>query len=1050
MKFDSFGMAFIRTPAFPLSEYIKIAGNEEYLLKHFINSSFFRNGLFFASPELYYSLTKDMGSESQTAVTEKLKHSLLKYAMRATSRSTPFGIFAGIGTVTIADNTNIEIGDQSGFRLHSRLDVDFLCSVINDLSRNSPLKKYLLYYPNSTLYRLGNHYRTIETRYVNRRRKYELTSFEYNEYVELILTACRGGASIETMVNCIVSDSIDVLEAETFIDDLIESQVLISELEPSTTGIEIADQLQESIGRVMSRGLNEPDGRFALQVREQLCYFINTLKGYAQLDLTADRVPQYRQVIDSMKQIIPGLVERHAIQSDMKIAFNGQEVHRRIIGNIKKGISVLRRFTKKEPGKSLLDVFIEKFLDRYETREVPLIEALDVETGIGYGEYMENHGLEVSSLLAGLPFNKPSDNSGSIKWNRFHDFWSNKIIECMKTGATTVQLTEDDLDRFEDNESLALSDTFVAGTTLLKNKDNNEPVINLKFCGSATAALWTGRFCHIDEGIHALTREIANYEELVNEDAIVAEINHLPHDRLGNVLQRPVFRAFEIPYMAKSSVPPSNQLPLEDLLISVVDKKIVLRSKRLNKKVIPFLSNAHSYSFNTLPLYHFLADLQTRDRTSVFALDLDSCMQVFKFLPRIVFDNIILNGATWTIGRSDLEPILGAANVVEEFRRYCIKRSIPRYFLLSESDNQLLIDRDSDSCMELFISEIKNKAGLLINESWLNDYDFITKNSKGEAYNNEVMFCFKQEPVTSNVTNRLNNNDQPLVTRNFIPGTEWLYYKIYGGFKTNDEIIVKLHESLRSLTQQGIVNKWFFLRYFDPSAHLRVRIQLHNVQEVDRVLAPFTTLLNNYYNDGLIWKVSMDTYCREYERYGFGGMDNVESLFHYDSDACLQLLSFVKDTGNEDLRWMAALYAAESYMNLFGLSKEEKMSFSRAAKEGYGQSLGSFKLTKKVISKKYEANKGLIDHLMNGNAADDEMAEVIGLTNKQHETMRPYIEQVKIKAGNRYYEILSDLIHMNINRMTRAKNVAYEYVIYEFLENYYFRSRQKAAFANRR
>jgi hypothetical protein len=87
---------------------------------------------------------------------------------------------------------------------------------------------------------------------------------------------------------------------------------------------------------------------------------------------------------------------------------------------------------------------------------------------------------------------------------------------------------------------------------------------------------------------------------------------------------------------------------------------------------------------------------------------------------------------------------------------------------------------------------------------------------------------------------------------------------------------------------------------------------------------------------------------------------------------------------------------------------------------------------------------------MNGNAADEEMAELIALTNKQHETMRPYIEQVKIKAGYRCPEILSDLIHMNINRLTRAKNVAYEYVIYEFIENYYFRSRQKAAFANRR
>lgn len=1049
MKIDSFGRAFIRTPAFPITEFLKIAGNEEYLLKHFINSNFFRNGLYFASPELYNSLTRDQAPGSGPAIAGKLKHALLKYAIRATSRSTPFGLFAGIGTVNIANHTNIQIDDQSGFRLHSRLDVDFLCSVIHDLSRKGPLKKYLLYYPNSALYRLGDHYRTIETRYVNKRRKYELTSFEYNEYVEMILKICSGGASVSAMIDCVVSDNVSMMEAEAFIDELIENQVLVSELEPSTTGMEIADQLQETIGIVMSRGLTEPDMRFARQVREQLCHFINTLRGYAQHDLTRDRVSQYRYVIDSMKQIIPELPDKHAIQSDMKIAFTGNEVDRRVIGNIKKGISVLRRFTKKDSGKGMLDIFIDKFLERYETREVPLIEALDVETGIGYGEYMENHGLEVSSLLSELPFYKPSDSNGSISWNHFHAFWSNKIIDCLKTGTTTVQLTQEEVNLFEDNESFALCDTFVAGATLLKGRDSIEPVIDLKFCGSVTAALWTGRFCHIDENIHALTKEIAGYEELVNEDSIVAEINHLPHDRLGNVLQRPVFRSFEIPYLAKSPVPPSNQLPLEDLMISVVDKKIVLRSKRLNKKIIPFLSNAHTYSFNTLPLYYFLGDLQVRDRMHVFTLDLGSCMKVYKFLPRIVYNNIILNVAAWSIDRHDIEVILESASPVEAFRQYCINRLIPRYFLLSESDNQLLIDRDSDLCMDLFINEIKNKGSILLNESWLNDYDYITKNNNGEAYNNEVLFCFRQEPVAGKTTKaQIDYNRQP-ETRDFIPGTEWLYYKIYGGFKTNDDIIVKLHTPLQTLIQQGILKKWFFLRYFDPGAHLRVRMQLNNVQQVDRVLDPFTSLLNNYYNDGLIWKVSLDTYQREYERYGFAGIDNVESIFHYDSDVCLQLLSFVKDTGNENLRWMAALYAAESYMNLFGLGKLEKMNFSKAAKEGYARSLGSFKLTKKAITKKYETNKGIIDHLINRDAADAEMAELICVTDKQHEVMRPYIERLKVNAGNRYAEIMSDLIHMNINRLTRAKNVAYEYVIYEFLENYYFRSRQKAAFTNR-
>jgi hypothetical protein len=62
----------------------------------------------------------------------------------------------------------------------------------------------------------------------------------------------------------------------------------------------------------------------------------------------------------------------------------------------------------------------------------------------------------------------------------------------------------------------------------------------------------------------------------------------------------------------------------------------------------------------------------------------------------------------------------------------------------------------------------------------------------------------------------------------------------------------------------------------------------------------------------------------------------------------------------------------------------------------------------------------------------------------------PFIQKKKNTAGERYGTVMTDLIHMNINRMVRTRNLLYEYVIYELLETCYFKNWQQAVFNNKR
>src|SRR5262249_32256171 len=120
-----------------------------------------------------------------------------------------------------------------------------------------------------------------------------------------------------------------------------------------------------------------------------------------------------------------------------------------------------------------------------------------------------------------------------------------------------------------------------------------------------------GRFCHADPELCKFVEQHVRAEEALEPDARFAEVVHLPEGRLGNILARPILRAYEIPYLGAASVPAERQIPVTDLRVSVVDGQIVLRSGRLGKRVIPRLTSAHNFHLSQ-GIYRFLCALQSQ------------------------------------------------------------------------------------------------------------------------------------------------------------------------------------------------------------------------------------------------------------------------------------------------------------------------------------------------------------------------------------------------------------------------------------------------------
>ncbi|MEI7597136.1 MAG: thiopeptide-type bacteriocin biosynthesis protein [Bacteroidota bacterium] len=277
--------------------------------------------------------------------------------------------------------------------------------------------------------------------------------------------------------------------------------------------------------------------------------------------------------------------------------------------------------------------------------------------------------------------------------------------------------------------------------------------------------------------------------------------------------------------------------------------------------------------------------------------------------------------------------------------------------------------------------------------------------------------------------------------RTFIPGSEWLYFKIYCGTKTADKILT---ESILPLIEDNdIFNSFFFIRYADPKNHFRIRFKTKNANEVGFIMSAMQVTLQPYIDNQLIWKVQLDTYNREIERYGEETMELTEQLFQIDSLFTLQFLNMIEGEEGEIIRWHYALSAIDKLLNAFNFSIQDKSTLLKSLSEGFGIEFGMDKNLKIQLDKKYRDNtKSIQEFIAQNREKNEEYEPIFDLLNAYEEAIRAISNQI-IKKNNTansektINDLLGSYIHMLCNRLFKSKQRMHELVIYDFLYRYY-------------
>ncbi len=989
-----------------------------------------REALFLGSPNIYKAMTLWEKGElfQKEEELKNLKGSLYKYASRLANRATPFGMFATVASAQMTNESNMNIGKSELVRF-TKFDMYFLAIFLPEITKNESIRSVLKFYTNNSAYEVFDKYRYVEYYYKNHVRFHKISEVEKTDYLSLIYTEAKKGIQYNDLVQLLISDDISKDDASEFISKLIENQFIVSELEFTVTGQDYFEKLLNVL----------EEDRFDFYEAHVIKNLVNTLKDKINdLDKNCINDSQcYYEIHDFLTAQLGNEIDiTKLFQVDTSRKIDNGSIGFKTLKAVRAAVTALNKLSSYHENDTLKE-FKKNFQERYEEYEQPLIKVLDPDLGIGYGSKSGAKTPLVDNLL--LMRNYSEERKFSMDFKK--TFLFKKLLEAHKNNWQSVEITDDEIKSFGEDERL-YPFTFSVFTNIFT--ENGKEKVNLKSVSGPTANGLIGRFTHLDPQIFALSNEITEIEKNLSPDKIVAEIVHLPQARTGNILYRSFQREYEIPYLANASVDQEHQILIEDLLVSVKNNKVILRSKKLNKEIIPRLSNAHNYSSNALPIYHFLCDIQNQE-SSGFAFSWGALQSEFDFLPRVSYKDIIFSRATWNINKKDIDDLLAndESNAVKVIRAFRKSRNIPNLIYITQGDNEVLINFENDLSCIVFYNMLKGERFLQLKE-FLFKEDCIT-----ETYCNEVvLIAYKNLPENQeqNIQKDLHQlkNINYDVKKSFSMGEKWLYYKFYCGERAGEEILNKVISPLvAELEQKKIAEKWFFIRYYDAQGpHLRFRVLLKDlnlftdcINTVKKFILPFE--VNN-----VIWKTQTDTYLRELQRYGFDSIEATETLFYNDSLSTLEFVDMIEGDEGEKVRWLYSLLSMDHFLNDFGFSFEKRMQLFNVAKTNFGKEFNRSGKLNKQINEYHATHEIEIENFLSRENTHEDyfpIWEVLMRRSKANEEAVSFI--LNKNQENALKVPLEDLIlsylHMICNRIFISKQRVHEMVVYDFMYKYY-------------
>ena len=845
-----------------------------------------RTALAVGSVSLYEALERAKGSVDKGS---RLASKLLRYLIRMLTRPTPYGLFAGVALAHWGPVTDLSLA-RTPPQTHSRPDMEWLLNLVFQLESRPAVRAKLSYRANPR-------------------------AFVHAGRVFLPERAPTAGSADHAQAVS-VQASRAVCLALALASKPIPHDCLVEEL--STTPGATADKIEALIEGLWHQTFLLTDLRPPLSVHRPAAYVAHRMRGIPaaavaleQLEMALsataawDELPAERAASAYLMMARPteGKGEVPAQmppQVDTTLSLNGRHIAEAVAREAARAAELLIRLTPLPNGPPHLAAYRAAFHARYgQDREVPLLELLDPNVGIG-APPTHLHGAAPGSDLR----------QAELRHRTLRDL----AVTALRERQLVVDLDHQTLSQLESwspsasqaPPSLDLSLFVVTASAAELDKGRFLLVVGPNL-GATGAGRNLGRFADIlGAEARVALEEVSRRESARRPDALWAELVYLPRRlRSANVVVRPHYRPFEIVLGTTPGLPPDRVIPLDALVVGVHENRFYARWPARDAEVVAcaghMLNNAQAPD-----AFRFLEDIRRDGLAQFMPFDWGPAAG-FPILPRIQVGRIVLCLAQWRIDVRTSQVLFAESQQAfkSSLAAWRERWQVPRYVYLASGDNRLLLDLENNAQAEELRAEVRqltDDAQVSLQEAlpapgqtWLD--------GPGGRFVTELMvpIVLRTKATSSGHAPWLPpaaaTSPPAAADRLRAPGSDWLFAKLYCPRPLEEDILTG---PIADFCQQSIATStaddWFFIRYSDPEAHLRLRFRGHPERLIRVLLPQLCSWAAELITEGRCTRLCFDTYEREVERYGGpAATEAAEAIFGADSRAVVEALRLSRE-----------------------------------------------------------------------------------------------------------------------------------------------------------
>jgi len=1004
-QYEFLSEVFLRAPFYSYEDY------DLSLLPKIIDREDFRNAIYLASPDFYSVLNRKSFDFDQ--LNDKEKFSLYKYYNRMSFRSTPFGSFASFSDACWGDDPVIELVEANKSNLHLLPDQKLRMQLFSHLKHGLADFKLRL---NPICYLVGKDYRFVKTIEDSRgHNNFSLETIAAESLnisiANLLKTEPRNYRDLILWIRDEADCSID--EAADYLDFLINEQFIYT---PFSGSIIIVEELfnKDKLWNTILSGATGAFNKFKDV----------PLKGLSDILSISE---SWKKALEDINIKIPNHPFYSAVERP--VANGGLDINDQ--KHLAKAVEVMQRIAVPFNPPNL-EKFIKDFKERFDMAKVPLLVALDPDTGLSYGNLIDDRkGMEI---LDDINFPESKQEPKPVKWAKIHQLILKEWVMNKDRApyAPVVLNATQFLDLDDPNPSALLPSTLA----LMFRKQQGK--ILIESLGGSTATSLIGRFTIFSNTIDDLCTKLANYEIQANENVVFADIGQLSDTHVDNINRRKKIYDYEILINVYSTLKEENQIRPDDLLVSVVDNELILESKLLKKRVIPRLTTAYNPTKTDLSIFRLFCDLQHQGLKSGMSFEIERLFPGMSFYPAVEFGNVVLCPAKWIFKDADLKELKNCSesyllDTVAEFRK---KYGLPECVMLGSFDQQLVFNLTKKNEVQFFLECIKNEKNITLKEFSAPDNSVI---NDGKPFAGQFIAFMKHDMELYKEYYHNQLAAPTNVQRNFIPGSSWLFLKLFCTPQTANQLITEIIKPIVD-TNQALFSKWFFIRYLEKGYHLRIRINA-TIENQAKILSQISSALEN---SELIKDYQIDTYKREIERYGADLIDDVETLF---SEGSSLIINYLKLNSGTVTAFQLATLMVIKIMDSCLPDMDQQLAFLDIVTNNFLKEFQVNKGLKMDLDKKFRAYHQEITDLKSFEGPDQEATKLL-----KHDLQR-FLDKwqsilLVIHDQNRATALMADVIHMQINRLFPLDQRKHELIIYYCLNKFFLsqQARNKKAF----